>query len=442
MAVAARGDEIDRRPAAQGLPPAGPRGEERSLQTDDPQNPAAERMRPPVDPHAIDLLLALGFTSASLVVFLAGDTPAGFRDPDALGIGLVLLATLPLAAMRFQALAAYGAMLAGDLLLPALDYEAGLPVTAALVVGLFIIALTAPYWQAIVAGVSTGLLSLVVIVVFPPEGSGIAQTVVYWLAFSGTWLLGLILKLSRESAARATRRATLFAQDRELRAAEAVAQERARLARELHDGVGHALNVVVLHAQGARRLLASKPALAEEALVSIETAGRQALADVERMLGVLHAEEDDAFAARPGLDRLPTLAERVGEAGLPVTLDVQWPATPLPSSVDLTAYRIVQEALTNSLKHAGNAEASVVVRRRDGGLELEILDTGRGAAAAATTPAEGGRGIPGMRERVAVFGGRLETGPRAEGGFRVWAWLPLADDQGGDEPPAATGEPR
>jgi len=356
-------------------------------------------------------------------MFLTGETPGDLRPPDTLGIVLVLLVTLPLAGMHFHALGGYALMLAAQLTLAALGYETVPPVTAALLTGLFIIALTAPYWQAIVAGVSSGVLSLVAIFAFPTGALNIPRLILYWLAFSGVWLLGLIIKLYRESAARATRRAALFAQDRELRAIEAVAQERARLARELHDGVGHALNVVVLHAQGAQRIMDSKPDLAREALASIETAGRQALQDVERMLGVLRAEHDDVLAAQPGIGQLPALAERVAEAGLPVTVTTEGAATALPSSIDLTAYRIVQEALTNSLKHAGQARATVTVRYAGTGIELEVVDTGRGAAASAPTT-EGGRGIPGMRERVAVFGGRLDVGPLPGGGFRVSAWLP------------------
>lgn len=372
----------------------------------------------------IDLLLALVFTSAALVVFLAGRTPSELRSPDTLGIVLVLLTTLPLAGMHFHALGEYALMLAATMALAGLHYQTLLPVTAALLTGLFIIALTAPYWQSVSAGVSTGIVSLVTIFVFPSGDLNVAQIVLYWLAFSVIWLLGLVLKLYRENAARATRRAALFAQDRELRAMEAVAQERARLARELHDGVGHALNVVVLHAQGAQRVMESKPRTAREALLSIETVGRQALKDVERMLGVLRAEQDEVLAARPGMGQLAALTDRVSEAGLPVSVVTRGRVPRLPSSVDLTAYRIVQEALTNSLKHAGDARATVTVGYAPDGVELEIVDSGRGAAAPAPTT-RGGRGIPGMRERIAVFGGQLEVGPRPGGGFRVWAWLPL-----------------
>jgi signal transduction histidine kinase len=394
-----------------------------------------ERRRLHVDPHVGDALLALAFTAGALVSLLVRGAPAaGFKEDDALSIVLVLLTTLPLALLHVQPLAAYAVMLGGVVATTALSYEGSYVSTAALALALFMIAVTASYRTSVTAGVSTGLLSIAAVVILLLRGGdlNVGQMVFYWLAFTALWLVGLIIKLYRESAARATRRAALFAQDRELRAHEAVAEERARLARELHDGVGHALNVVVLHAQGAQRVMESKPQLAREALTAIETAARQALADVERMLGVLRSEEDDVLAAQPGLAQIDVLAAQVTEAGLPVSVHIEGQPAPLPASLDLTAYRIAQESLTNSLKHAGNARAAVVVRYLDGAVEIEVIDTGRGAAAA---PSEtGGHGIPGMRERVTVFGGRLQFGPRPEGGFRVLAWLPLtAGTVGGDQ---------
>ncbi|HEY5387189.1 MAG TPA: histidine kinase, partial [Thermoleophilia bacterium] len=215
----------------------------------------------------------------------------------------------------------------------------------------------------------------------------------------------------------------LFAADREARAREAVSEERARLARELHDSVGHALNVVVLHAGAAQRVIGTKPELALEALGSIETAGRQALADIERMLGILRAPDEEACCdVTPGMAQLATLCGQVREAGLPVDLIVDGEAQPLPSSLDLTAYRIVQEALTNTLKHAGKTRASVTVRYEQDALDIDVLDDGRGVAPGVTG---GGRGLLGMRERVVAFRGELTAGPRAEGGFAVHVRLPL-----------------
>jgi signal transduction histidine kinase len=250
-----------------------------------------------------------------------------------------------------------------------------------------------------------------------------AAMAISWAAFSFSWTIAVIVRLYRAVAARAQSRADLFAADREARAREAVANERVRLARELHDSVGHALNVIVLHAGGAQRVVETKPALAQEALGNIETAGRQALDDIERMLGILRGSgEEESFRAQAGLGQLDDLVERVREAGLPVEVRVAGTPRALPTSLDLSAYRIVQEALTNTLKHAGKARSIVTLSWADDRLEIDVVDDGRGAAAPPSTG--GGRGLVGIRERVLLFGGDLLVGPRPEGGFGVWARLP------------------
>ena len=155
------------------------------------------------------------------------------------------------------------------------------------------------------------------------------------------------------------------------------------MARELHDSVGHALNVVVLHAGAAQRIIDKKPELAREALDSIETAGRQALGDIERMLGILRAPEEEVCCdVTPGMGQLETLCGQVREAGLPVELIVDGEVRELPASLDLTAYRIVQESLTNTLKHAGKTRATVTVTYEEAALAIEVLDDGRGVAPA------------------------------------------------------------
>jgi signal transduction histidine kinase len=283
------------------------------------------------------------------------------------------------------------------------------------------------HWKrAIAAGfvVTAG----VVVVIFALPRISWQEIATTWVSLSVVWVVAIVIRIYRGSIERAERRAALFAADRDARAREAVAEERARLARELHDSVGHALNVVVLHAGAAQRIIDKKPELAREALDSIETAGRQALGDIERMLGILRAPEEEACCdVTPGMSQLETLCDQVREAGLPVELVVEGEVRPLPASLDLTAYRIVQESLTNTLKHAGKAHATVTVRYEESALALEVLDDGRG-----TTPATagGGRGLLGMRERVATFRGELEAGPRAEGGFGVRARLPLAGEDG------------
>ncbi|HET6211660.1 MAG TPA: sensor histidine kinase [Micromonosporaceae bacterium] len=207
-------------------------------------------------------------------------------------------------------------------------------------------------------------------------------------------------------------------------AGQAVADERRRIARELHDVVAHHVSVMGVLATGARRVLSRDPASADEALDTIEKTGRTVLREMRRLLTVLRTEAEPAaeLAPQPGLAGIETLIEQVREAGLPVALRVEGEPSPLDPGVALTVYRIVQEALTNSLKHAGTATAGVRLDFGRQWLLLEVFDTGRGPRLA---PAPLGHGLLGMRERVALYGGTLRTGPRPGGGFRVYAKIPM-----------------
>jgi signal transduction histidine kinase len=211
--------------------------------------------------------------------------------------------------------------------------------------------------------------------------------------------------------------------DREVATREAVAAERAAIARELHDVVAHHMSVMVVQAGAARAVGARDPAAAAEALRQIEASGRTGLAEMRRLLEVLKAEEDgDGRVPQPGLARLGELLDAMRTSGLPVEAVVEGTPRALSPGVDLSAYRIVQEALTNSLRHAGGASARVVVRYESDALELEIADDGPGPPE--DPEASGGQGLIGMRERVQLFGGELEAGPRPGGGFLVRARLP------------------
>jgi signal transduction histidine kinase len=227
-------------------------------------------------------------------------------------------------------------------------------------------------------------------------------------------------------------RASRAEREREERAHRAVADERERIARELHDIVTHHVSVIVIQAGAARRALQRRPDDAAQAIDAIDSTGRLALADMRRMLGILgttpaapaHATaETQALEPLPRLERLGQLIESVRAAGLPVELRVEGERRPLDPGVELSAYRIVQEALTNTLKHANGARASVTVRYEPSALEVRVADDGTGTAATAALDT-GGRGLVGMRERVALFGGTLEAGPDGRG-FRVAARLPL-----------------
>jgi signal transduction histidine kinase len=219
------------------------------------------------------------------------------------------------------------------------------------------------------------------------------------------------------------RRAELLEAERDTRARLAVTEERARIARELHDIIAHSVSVMVVQAGAAEQVVERDPGQAATALRAIGTTGRDALIDLRRLLGLLRRDEmPAALAPRPGLADLPALADQVRAAGLPVSVSVPSDAVTLPAGVDLTAFRVIQEALTNSLKHAGEASAAVTVRYAPEALEITVSDTGAGVASVAGEP---GHGLAGMRERVSLYGGQLDAGPAPSGGFRVSARLPL-----------------
>ena len=234
------------------------------------------------------------------------------------------------------------------------------------------------------------------------------------------WLIGTFVRASRE---RATLEAAAAA--RESAAQDAVAEERARLARELHDIVSHNLSVVVLQAGGARAQGDHAPA---GTLEKIERSSREALVEMRRLLGVLRDDPDGAaLAPQPGISQLEALATTMRAAGLPVQLTIDGDYDHLPPALDLSAYRIVQEALTNTLKHAGAAHVRVEIRRRPDALTIDVVDDGT-SKASHDQPGTG-HGLVGMRERVVLFGGTLDAAPRPEGGFAVHARLPFTDAQ-------------
>lgn len=214
----------------------------------------------------------------------------------------------------------------------------------------------------------------------------------------------------------------MLERERDVNARVAAAEERVRLARELHDAVGHSVSIMVVQAGAERLALGEERPATRESLLAIERTGREALAEMSRLLGLLRKEgERLALAPRPSLSQVADLVATVRDAGVPVELHVDGEQTDLPPSVDVSAYRVVQEALTNVVKHAGAARASVAVRYGQGAVEVEVTDDG----SQSVNGKEPGYGLAGMRERVELHGGTLEAGMRSEGGFRVKARLPF-----------------
>ena len=235
------------------------------------------------------------------------------------------------------------------------------------------------------------------------------------------WLGGRTVRTRAHHAAELHEAAALAAERREREAREAVAGERRRIAREMHDVVAHSISMMVVQAGGARRILGTDPGRAEEAAARIRSAGTNALAEMDILLGVLETAPDGA--SPPTLDGLGELVERARAAGLPVTLEVSGTRGALSAGAELAVYRVVQEALTNAVKHAGGATTRVRLAWGDDVLELSVADRGDGGAGPQLPGA--GHGLLGMRERLRVHGGDVETGPRADGGFEVSAHLPL-----------------
>ncbi|WP_155058115.1 sensor histidine kinase [Streptomyces blattellae] len=262
--------------------------------------------------------------------------------------------------------------------------------------------------------------------------SNVALVVFLTVPFILAWVLGDSIRTRRAYYEQLEERATRLEREREAQAKVAVAAERARIARELHDVVAHNVSVMVVQADGAAYVLDAAPDQTKKALETISSTGRQALAEMRRLLGVLRTgehQESGEYVPQPDVEQIDELIEQCRTSGLPVDFKVEGTPRPLPSGVELTAYRIVQEALTNTRKHGGpNAGASVRLVYFDDGLGLLVEDDGKGAPHQLCEEggADGqGHGLIGMRERVGMVGGTLDAGPRPGGGFRISVLLPL-----------------
>ena len=377
------------------------------------------------------LLLAWGVPVATFAVgtaeLFAGNLGTG--TPRWVAVLLLALFTLP-----------FGLRARRPLLVTFVAYAAGAVGVAVIedlsvIAAPFVIVLLGAYTTGAIQDVRRGIvglgLSWVLVALVALQADDV---IIGDFIFPGTfafvaWAIGRVVRQRTLIAAELHEQALRADEDREEAAARAVADERRRIAREMHDVVAHSVSVMVVQAGGARRILEQDPERAVAAAAQIELTGRGALAEMRHLLSAF--APDDMQAARepqPGLGGLDALVRRAEEAGLDVTVRREGEPRVLPSGLDLAAYRVVQEGLTNVVKHASPTRCLVVVRWGDDALELRVADAGpTGAGAHPALGGGGGHGIIGMRERVQVFGGDLHAGPRPGGGFELRAVLPLAD---------------
>jgi len=263
------------------------------------------------------------------------------------------------------------------------------------------------------------------ILVYNIPGHSVDELVLVPIEFAISWVAGFAVRERAEQAEAAELRASQAEQERDVAARIAVAEERARIARELHDIVAHAVSVMVLQVGAVRHRLPAARSEDRDALTGVEQVGREALAEMRHLLDAMRDDgEDLELGPQPGLDRLDALLQEVGRTGLPVRLHMDGNPLELPRGIDISAYRIVQEALTNVLKHSGASQAEVGVEYTPDQLRIEVRDNGRGAAA---RNGGSGHGLIGIRERVKLYGGEMSTGSANGGGFVLSARLPLTE---------------
>jgi signal transduction histidine kinase len=377
-------------------------------------------------PMVVDALLAGGLLVFSGLAIASGKEPAE-REPDALAWVLVFVSALPIAWRRKTPLWTITLTGAAAIVYETMDYPDHSVNAFAVLIALYAVAAYAPRRESLqAAAISAVALLAIIIANWEPEAT-IGDAVGNYFIFGTAWVAGDAVRSRRDRIRALEERAVLAELSREEEALRAVAAERTRIARELHDVIAHSVSVMVVQAGAARRMLQRDepdPDKAIEALASVENVGRESLTELRRLLGVLRKDDDRSFGRvpQPSIRFVEALVTQARDAGLDVDLVVEGETKDLSPGVDLTAYRIVQEALTNTIKHAGPAvHAEVHVCYRPAAVEVVVTDDGRGADG----ERGGGHGIVGMEERVSLFGGTLQAGNRPGGGYQVRALLPF-----------------
>jgi signal transduction histidine kinase len=375
--------------------------------------------------YGLDLLIVLTAIGGVLDVALRGDAVREPRTTHWLLVPAIALVILPLLWRRRFPFAAPAAVWLVAAAVSFIDGRLIVFTVSASVAGMVAAFLLGNLEDAVQARV--GLVIVVsgaAIIVYNDPNQSPGDFLFTPVLFAIGWLAGYALRERAEQAEAAELRATHAERERESAARVAVAEERARIARELHDIVAHAVSVMVLQVGAVRHKLPAALAEDTDALRGVEQTGRAALAEMRRLLGAMrHDGQEPELTPQPGLDTLDSLLEEVGRAGLLVRLHLDGDTFPLPRAIDLSAYRIIQEGLTNALKHARASHADVTVRYGSDELQIEIRDDGQGAA---TTDGLG-HGLVGVRERVKIYGGEMTTGTATGGGFILSTRLPLSD---------------
>jgi signal transduction histidine kinase len=368
---------------------------------------------------AIDAAVALVAMALGWLILSGSraDWPADARDPDVLAAVLVVVVNAAIALRRPAVGAALAIALLGGTIYAARQYPPMASPAVPLIVYMAATRLDARQSRLVLIVAAVASWVTTTVAAGPTEVDAV-------LIVAGSWLLGHYVRTRRLLVAELEQRAADLERQREEQAGRAVAEERLRIARELHDVLAHTMSVVAVQAGTGRLVGADHPDAALAALAAVETTARSAMDEMRQILTVLRADDGlgAAVTPTPGLDDLPALVTQVGEAGIDVDVHVDGEPRPVPTGVGLAVYRIIQEALTNVIKHAGRAHASVLLRYTDDDMVVEVRDDGR---ATAPNVAAGGHGLIGMRERAAVHGGELTAGPDPHGGFVVRARLPV-----------------
>jgi signal transduction histidine kinase len=398
--------------------------------------PVIDRLRR-VDPARLDVALAVVLAAVTLLGLWVVPVSAGGREPDLLASVLSLATTLPIAFRRRRPVLVLAVIVLATILATVTRPSSG--VGLGVLIAMYSVAAHADRRQSLAALTFTMIAITAVVTAVIASSQPALPPAIYplalvlaWIISGAVWLLGDLVRTRGEAVAELRLRNEELEAEREENARLAVADERARIARELHDAVAHSLSVMVVQAGAARRALETAEPdgevaaeRARGALATIEATGRDTLGEMRRVVGALRPTGDEPYEPQPSLDELDRLLTSVREAGLPVELVVEGDARAVPRGVDLSAYRVVQESLTNTLKHAHAASARVRLHYGSDALDVEVTDDGRGAAAQLLEAPHRGYGLAGMRERVAMAGGEMVAQPGPSGGFVVRARLPL-----------------